>query len=96
MRKDFLSGNTRFGANPVWRNTSEILIGDKFPSTYINEKDRFNLNRDVGKDDKIKNEKVKIGRENRIRTAIQKFEENNYVKQFLKEEKSMLRECEKK
>ena len=95
VKQYFLKGNTRFGANPVWRNTSEILIGDKFSSTYINEKDRFNLNRDVGKDDKMKNEQIKIGRENRIKTAIQKYEENNYVKQFLKEEKAKYSQLEK-
>ena len=95
VKKDFITGNTRFGANPVWRNTSEILIGDKFSSTYINEKDRFNLNRDVGKDDKMKSAQVKNGRENRIRTALQKFEENNYIKQFLKEEKAKYSQWEK-
>lgn len=95
IKQNSLKGNTRFGANPRWRNTSEILIGDKFSSTYINEKDRFNLDRDVAKDDKIKNEKIKIGRENRIKTAIQKFEENNYIKQFLKEEKAKYSQLEK-
>ena len=95
VKQYFLKANTRFGANPVWRNTSEILIGDKFSSTYINEKDRFNLNRDVGKDDKRKNEQIKIGRENRIKTAIQKYEENNYVKQFLREEKAKYSQYEK-
>ncbi len=95
IKQNSLKGNTRFGSNPIWRNTSEILIGDKFSSTYINEKDRFNLNRDVAKDDKIKNEKIKKGREYRIKTAIQKFEENNYIKQFLKEEKDKYSQLEK-
>ena len=84
MKRNILKNNTRFGANPKWRNTAEILIGDEFSSTYINEKDRFKLDRDIGKDDKIKNEKIKLGREKRIKTAIQKFEENNYIKQILK------------
>ena len=95
IKQNSLKGNTRFGSNPIWRNTSEILIGDKFSSTYINEKDRFNLDRDVAKDDKIKNEKIKKGREYRIKTAIQKFEENNYIKQFLKEEKDKYSQLEK-
>ena len=95
IKQNSLKGNTRFGSNPIWRNTSEILIGDKFSSTYINEKDRFNLNRDVAKDDKIKNEKIKKGREYRIKTSIQKFEENNYIKQFLKEEKDKYSQLEK-
>jgi hypothetical protein len=95
VKQYFLEGNTRFGANPVWRNTSEILIGDKFSSTYINEKDRFNLNRDVGKDDKMKNEQIKIGRENRIKTAIQKYEQNNFIKEYLRDEKEMYSNLEK-
>ena len=36
-----------------------------------------------------------MGRENRIRTAIQKFEENNLAKQFLKEEKNKYSQMEK-
>ena len=87
--------NTRFGANPKWRNTAEILVGNELAPTYISEKDRFNLDRNVGKDDKIKNARVKMGRENRIRTAIQKFEESNYAKQFLKEEKNKYSQMEK-
>ena len=43
----------------------------------------------------MKNEQIKIGRENRIKTAIQKYEENNYVKQFLKEEKAKYSQLEK-
>ena len=95
IKQTILKCNTRFGANPKWRNTAEILIGSKTDSTYISEKERFNLNRDVGKDDKIKNAKIKLGRENRIKTAIQKFEENNYIKQLLKEEKTKFSQLEK-
>ena len=95
MKRNILKNNTRFGANPKWRNTAEILIGDEFSSTYINEKDRFKLDRDIGKDDKIKNEKIKLGREKRIKTAIQKFEENNYIKQILKDEKYKRSQLEK-
>jgi len=87
--------NTRFGANPKWRNTAEILVGNELDPTYISEKERFNLDRNVGKDDKIKITRVKMGRENRIRTAIQKFEESNLAKHFLKEEKNKYSQMEK-
>ena len=93
--KNIIRGNTRFGANPAWRNTADILIGDKSSATYINEKDRFNLDRDIGKDDKIKKEQIRIGRQNRIKTAIQKWEKNNYLKEFLKDEKAMVSDVEK-
>ena len=46
-----LKRNTRFGANPKWRNTAEILVGNELSPTYISEKERFNLDRNVGKDD---------------------------------------------
>ena len=95
LKQNIFRGNTRFGANPQWRNTAEILIGDKNAATYINEKDRFNLDRDIGKDDKIKKEQARIGRQNRIRTAIQKFEQNNYMKEFLKDEKEMYSDLKK-
>ena len=88
-------GNTRFGANPPWRNTAEILIGDRNAATYINEKDRFNLDRDVAKDDKIKIEQIRIARQNRIKTARQKVEQNNYIKLFLKDEKEMYSDLKK-
>ena len=87
--------NTRFGANPKWRNTAEILVGNELDPTYISEKERFNLDRNVGKDDKIKIARVKMGRENRIRTDIQKFEESNLAKHFLKEEKNKYSQMEK-
>lgn len=96
LKQNMFRGNTRFGANPPWRNTADILIGDKTAATYINEKDRFNLDRNVGKDDKIKKEQIRIGRQNRIKTAIQKCEQNNYMKEFLKDENEMysdLRKC---
>ena len=44
---------------------AEIFIGHKTAATFINKKDRFNLDRDVGKDDKIKKEKERIGRQNK-------------------------------
>ena len=95
LKQNMFRGNTRFGANPPWRNTAEILIGDKASATYINEKDRFNLDRDIGKEDKIKKEKAQIGRQNRIKTAIQKFDQNNYMKEFLKDEKEMYSDLKK-
>ena len=95
LKQNIFRGNTRFGANPPWRNTAEILIGDKSSSTYINEKERFNIDRDVGKDDKNKKEQVRIGRQNRIKTALQKFEKYNYMKEFLKDEKVMYSDMEK-
>jgi hypothetical protein len=61
LKHNIFRGNTRFGANPPWKNTAEILIGDKNAATYINEKDRFNLDRDIGKDDKIRKEQSSEG-----------------------------------
>jgi hypothetical protein len=95
IKQNFIKCNTRFGANPKWRNTADILVGNELAPTYISEKERFNLDRNVGKDDKNKTARVKMGRENRIRTAIQKFEENNIAKQFLKEEKDKYSQMEK-
>ena len=95
LQEKSFKGNTRFGANPKWRNTAEILIGEELSPSYLNEIERFNLDRDVGKDDKRKNEQIKIGRQNRIKTAIQKFEENNCVKQFLKEEQNKYSQLKK-
>jgi len=95
IKQNYAKCNTRFGANPKWRKTAEILVGNEMSPTYISEKERFNLDRDVCKDDKIKSARVKMGRENRIRTAIQKFEESNYAKQFLKEEKNKYSQMEK-
>ena len=95
LKQNMFQGNTRFGANPPWRNTAEILIGDRNAATYINEKDRFNLDRDVAKDDKIKKEEIRIARQNRIKTARQKVEQNNYIKLFLKDEKEMYSDLKK-
>ena len=85
--REQLKINTRFGSNPTWRNTAEILVGDKTAATYISEKDRFNIDRNVARDDKIKNENIHLGRQNRIRTAVQKVEANKYLKEYLKDEK---------
>ena len=53
------------------------------------------MNRDIGKDDKIKKNKIKLGRENRIKTAILKVEENNFIKQYLENEKEKFSQIEK-
>ena len=98
LKQNIFRGNTRFGANLSYRNTADILVGDKTSATYINEKDRFNLDRDVGKEDKIKREQIRLGRQNRIKTAIQKYEQSNYIKEYLKNEKEMvssLRKCDR-
>ena len=81
--------NTRFGANPSWKNTADILIGDKASSIYIDEKDRFIIDRDIGKDDKIQKEKLNLGRKTRIRSAIQRTQQSNYIAQLLKDEKEI-------
>ena len=88
---------TRFGASPKWKNTAEIMIGDELSPTYINEKDRFVIDRDIGKEDKKKKEKMKMERQNRIKTAIQKIKENHNINEFLRERKekySMLEKCQ--
>ena len=80
---------------PSWRNTADILIGDEKCCTYINEKDRFNLDRDLNKEDKYKKNLQRIGRENRIRTAKQKYENNQYMQMFLREKKEIFSDMEK-
>ena len=89
FKQNNLVGKTRFGANPPWKNTAEILIGDEKCGTFINEKDRFNLNRDIGKDDKKMKQLNDMGKQNRIRTALQKVENNLFMKMYLKEEKDI-------
>ena len=86
---------TRFGSNPKWKNTADIMVGDKFASTYINEKDRFCLDRNVARDDKLKKERISTGRQKRIQTAIQKYEQNKYIKEMLQDEKAKFSDTKK-
>ena len=95
FKQNNLIRNTRFGAVPQWRKTSEILIGDETCGTYINEKDRFNIDRDVAKDDKKMKNMLALGRQNRIKTAIQKYEDNRFMKIYLQEEKDIYSNMEK-
>ena len=95
INKNNIKRNTRFGSVPPWRNTADIFIGDEKCCTFINEKDRFTIDRDINKEDRRKRNLDKIRRENRVRTAIQKFENNNYLKMFLKEEKDIYSDMEK-
>lgn len=95
FKQNNLIRNTRFSAVPKWKNTAEILIGDEKCSTYINEKDRFNIDRDIGKDDKKMKNMISLGRQNRIKTAIQKFEDNRFMKIYLNEEKDIYSNMEK-
>ena len=62
LRQNNLKRNTRFSAAPAWRNTANILIGDEQCCTYINEKDRFNFDRDINKEDKQKKNIERIRR----------------------------------
>ena len=80
---------------PPWKNTAEILIGDEKCGTYISEKDRFTLNRDIGKEDKRIKYMTNLGKQNRIRTALQKVENNLFMKLYLKEEKDIYSELMK-
>jgi len=95
INKNNIKRNTRFGSVPPWRNTADIFIGDEKCCTFINEKDRFTIDRDINKEDRRKRNFDKIRRENRVRTAMQKFENNNYLKMFLKEEKDIYSDMEK-
>ena len=95
INKNSIKRNTRFGSVPPWRNTADIFIGDEKCCTFINEKDRFTIDRDINKEDRRKRNLDKIRRENRVRTAMQKFENNNYLKMFLKEEKDIYSDMEK-
>ena len=87
--------NTRFGSVPPWRNTADIFTGDDKCATFINERDRFNIDRDINREDRRKKNLDKIRKENRIRTARTKYENNNYLKMFLKEEKDIYSDMEK-
>ena len=89
LKQNNLICNTRFGAVPPWKNTAEILIGDEKCGTFISEKDRFILDRDIGKEDKRIKYMTNLGKQNRIRTALQKVENNHFMKLYLKEEKDM-------
>ena len=95
LKQNNLICNTRFGAVPPWKNTAEILIGDEKCGTYISEKDRFTLNRDIGKEDKRIKYMTNLGKQNRIRTALQKVENNLFMKLYLKEEKDIYSELMK-
>ena len=95
LKQTIIKRNTRFSSVPSWRNTADIFTGDEKCSTFINEKDRFNVDRDVNKEDKKKRNLDKIRKENRIKTAIQKYENNNYLKKFLGEEKNIYSDMEK-
>ena len=96
FKQNNLIRNTRFGAVPQWRKTSEILIGDETCGTYINEKDRFNIDRDIAKDDKKMKNMLALGKQNRIKTAIQKYEDNRFMKIYLQEEKDIYSNREKR
>ena len=95
FKQNNLIRNTRFGAVPQWRKTSEIVIGDETCGTYINEKDRFNIDRDIAKDDKKMKNMLALGKQNRIKTAIQKYEDNRFMKIYLQEEKDIYSNMEK-
>ena len=71
------------------------MFGDRLSSAYISEKERFNLDRNLNIDDKIKKEKIQMGRLNRIRTAVQRAEHNNIIKEFLQDEKKLYSDIEK-
>ena len=87
--------NTRFSSVPAWRNTADILVGDEKSATFINEKERFTIDRDVNKEDKRKKIFDKMKKENRIRTTKEKYENNNFLRKFLKEEKNIYSDMEK-
>lgn len=95
IKRDVFTGNTRFSSKPSCRNTQETLFGDRLSSAYISEKERFNLDRNLNIDDKIKKEKIQMGRLNRIRTAVQRAEHNNIIKEFLQDEKKLYSDIEK-
>ena len=46
----------------------------------------FNIDRDIAKDDKKMKNMLALGRQNRIKTAIQKYEDNRFMKIYLQEE----------
>ena len=95
FKQNNLKYNTRFSASPPWKNTADILIGDENCSTYITEKQRFQTNKNIGKEDKKIKQLTDIAKQNRIKTALGKVENNVFAKIFLKEEKDIYSDMEK-
>lgn len=83
---------TRFGANPKFRDTGEILYGNKSCSSYnITERERFNVKgnvlAEIANNEKRKKMKKIEGRLERMRNQAQKNNMINYWKDYLIEEK---------
>mgnify|MGYP007070214207 FL=1 len=95
FKQSSLKYNTRFSASPPWKNTADILIGDENCSTYISEKERFETNKNIGKEDKKIKQLTDMAKQNRIKIALGKVEDNIFTKIFLKEEKDIYSDMEK-
>ena len=95
FKENNLKCNTRFSAAPTWKNTAEILIGDENCSTYISEKERFKISKEIGNEDKKIKHLTDMAKQNRIKTALEKVENNIFAKIFLKEKKDIFSDMEK-
>ena len=87
--------NTRFSSVPPWKNTAEILVGDEKSSSYINEKDRFKVYKEISKEDKEKKFLINLRKHNRIKKVLKKVEDNILIKTFIKNERDIYTDMEK-
>ena len=87
--------NTRFSSVPPWKNTAEILVGDEKSSSYINEKNRFKVYKEISKEDKEKKFLINLRKHNRIKKVLKKVEDNILIKTFIKNERDIYTDMEK-
>ena len=77
---------TRFGANPKFRNTGEIIYGTSSCPSYITEKERFNVKgnylADLVNKEKDQKKFVREGRLERMRNQKTNSNTINYCKEY--------------
>ena len=87
--------NTRFSSVPPWKNTAEILIGDEKSCSYINEKDRFKVYKEISREDKEIKFLLNLRKHNRIKKVLKKVEDNIKLKTYIRNEKDIYTDMEK-
>ena len=87
--------NTRFSSVPPWKNTAEILIGDEKSCSYINEKDRFKVYKEISREDKEIKFLLNLRKHNRIKKVLKKVDDNIKLKTYIRNEKDIYTDMEK-
>ena len=87
--------NTRFSSVPPWKNTAEILIGDEKSCSYINEKDRFKVYKEISREDKEIKFLLNLRKHNRIKKVLKKVNDNIKLKTYIRNEKDIYTDMEK-